>query len=103
MNTDKPMRIQLIRKKGFRLQKFSRDLNGLAAVKVTRPGKFGNPQPVNEKVTARQAVAVFKDYLHDMLKIDPKWLDPLRGKNLACWCWPNDICHADLLLKAANE
>jgi hypothetical protein len=27
----------------------------------------------------------------------------LRGKNLACWCDPGDPCHADLLLKIANE
>ena len=27
----------------------------------------------------------------------------LRGKNLACWCKPGDMCHADLLLEIANE
>jgi hypothetical protein len=38
-----PVRMQLSRAKGFNLQAASLALNGLAAVKVTRPGKFGNP------------------------------------------------------------
>ena len=39
----KPQRIQLKRTKGFNLQEYSRSLNGLDAVKVSRPGKWGNP------------------------------------------------------------
>jgi hypothetical protein len=27
----------------------------------------------------------------------------LRGKNLACWCRLDQQCHADVLLKLANE
>jgi hypothetical protein len=27
----------------------------------------------------------------------------LRGTNLACWCQPDERCHADLLLKIANR
>ena len=38
-----PVRIQLCRKKGFRLQKHSLALNGLPAVKVDRTTAFGNP------------------------------------------------------------
>jgi hypothetical protein len=30
-------------------------------------------------------------------------LPELRGMNLACWCAPNEACHADLLLQLANE
>ncbi len=39
----RPMRIQRKRMAGFRLQDVSRALNGLDAVSVTRPGKWGNP------------------------------------------------------------
>jgi hypothetical protein len=39
----KPVRLRLSRAKGFNLQAASRALNGLDAVKVTRPGKYGNP------------------------------------------------------------
>ena len=27
----------------------------------------------------------------------------LKGKNLACWCGLDEICHADVLLKIAND
>lgn len=38
----KPVRLQLSRHKGFDLQALSRATNGLPAVKVTRPGLWGN-------------------------------------------------------------
>lgn len=30
-------------------------------------------------------------------------LEPLRGKHLACWCQPGRPCHADVLLRMANN
>lgn len=27
----------------------------------------------------------------------------LRGKDLACWCAPDQACHADVLLEIANR
>ena len=38
-----PVRLQLSRRKGFDLQAISRATNGLEAVNVARPGKWGNP------------------------------------------------------------
>ena len=38
-----PIRLQLSRKKGFDLQAISRAANGLPAVNVARPSKWGNP------------------------------------------------------------
>jgi len=38
-----PIRLQLLRVSGFRLQEISLAANGRAAAKVTRPGKYGNP------------------------------------------------------------
>lgn len=29
-------------------------------------------------------------------------LEPLRGKDLACWCKEGALCHADILLELAN-
>lgn len=40
------VRMRLSRAKGFRLQAASRALNGLEAVAVARPGRWGNPFPV---------------------------------------------------------
>lgn len=30
-------------------------------------------------------------------------LEPLRGKNLGCWCGPGELCHGDTLLELANS
>lgn len=30
-------------------------------------------------------------------------LTPLRGLNLACWCPPHLDCHADILIREANQ
>lgn len=30
------------------------------------------------------------------------WLEPLRGRDLACWCPLDQPCHADVLLEVAN-
>jgi len=97
-----PQRITLRRTRGWRLQRTSRALNGLAAVRVARPGPWGNPQPVQHGITAAQACQTFKEYARDMLELDPDWLEPLRGKNLACWC-KSEPCHATVLLKLANR
>jgi len=38
-----PVRIQMKRKKGFNLQEYSKSLNGLECILVSRPSKWGNP------------------------------------------------------------
>ena len=38
----------------------------------------------------------------DMWKVIQR-IHLLKGKNLACWCPLDQLCHADLLLKIANE
>lgn len=93
-------RIQLSRKKGFRLPPNT--------VSVARPTKFGNPVKVGDwfdgrKITRAEAVKWYREHLtlgsllrHDVEK-------ELRGKNLACWCPLGEPCHADLLLEIANK
>lgn len=103
----KPVRLQLSRKKGFNLQKLSQETNGLPAVNVARPSKWGNRFTVKQYGSAADAVAMFE---HDALKFEcfhpgnyRAWIAPLRGKNLACWCKAGDPCHADVLLEIANR
>jgi hypothetical protein len=87
----RPVRLQLSRRNGFRLQDLSRQTNGLPAVSVARPGQWGNPF---KGVGAAERFAC---------EIASTWdLSPLRGKNLACWCKPSAPCHADTLVKLAN-
>lgn len=105
----KPIRIQRRRVKGWKMPENT--------VSVTRPGKFGNPI----------RVGIYKDYeINEVLRDYKLWLDrdlsvrsfenvygkpptiheiksELRGKNLACFCPLNKPCHADILLKIANQ
>ena len=104
-----PHRVQLSRRKGWRMPPDT--------VKVTRPGRYGNPfkadWPEGGK-DAGWAVAAFRGWLAE----HPWDLTELRGKHLACWCrlCPAHAagkplgtvcedcapCHADVLLKIAN-
>ena len=98
-----PRRIQLSRKKGWKLPPNT--------VVVSRPSKWGNPHsikwcPLCGRTHERQeAVEIHR--LEVMANRDAEnfqsAIAPLRGKNLACWCDANQDCHADILLRLANE
>ena len=91
-----PRRLQLSRKKGFRLP------NG--AIVVSRPTKWGNPHKMG-KLTRAQAVAAYRrDFLAGNLRVSAADArSELRGHDLACWCPLDGPCHADFLLKTANR
>jgi hypothetical protein len=94
-----PVRLRLSRRAGFDLQRLSHDTNGLAAVNVARPSRWGNPYRIAE-FGREQAIALFSRSLEGH---SARWdLAFLRGKNLACWCAPDQMCHADVLLALAN-
>jgi len=88
-----PRRIQLMRKKGWKLP--------ANTVAVARPRKWGNPFKVGAPFTQAQAVEQFQLWCvrHNVEAIRAD----LRGKNLACWCRLGTPCHADVLLRLANE
>lgn len=110
-----PVRLQLSRRKGFNLQALSLATNGLPAVNVARPSKWGNPFPIPcnrmgdygrwERATdAAGVVRFFREMLDEGRRNYPpqREIEKLRGKNLACWCKPGSPCHADVLLEIAN-
>jgi Domain of unknown function (DUF4326) len=77
------------------------------AVYVGRPTTFGNRFTAEEEGSIAAAVAMFQ---HDVKKFQcfhpedyARWIAPLRGKDLACWCALDKPCHADVLLELANE
>lgn len=90
----KPERIQLSRRKGWRLPPHS--------VVVARPTKWGNPFRVGADGDAKMCVALFRTYIRSAAPIAEQ-ISELRGKNLACWCKPGQPCHADVLIEIANE
>ncbi len=125
-----PKRIQLSRKRGFKLHEASTNPNGV--VIVDRRTHYGNPYSVEEmewntaiepthagyvvfyhgelcstlfptkEAATVKAVELHRARLIEYLEEVPDFLEPLRGKDLACWCGENSPCHALALLEFAN-
>lgn len=108
-----PVRVQLSRKKGWRMPENT--------VSVARPGKWGNPFKVGQiyleknglldASTPMKAVKLYREWVTSRIDGAPALhqvllkaeLRKLRGKNLACWCPLDQHCHADVLLELANK
>lgn len=72
------------------------------AVYVGRPTPFGNPVHLNEENKREKVVAEYEKWLLAQPELLKKVKEELKGKHLACWCAPKK-CHADVLLRIANE
>lgn len=126
------VRLQLSRRKGFDLQAVSRAANGLPAIVVARPSRWGNPYRVSAchpvhgwPMSREEAVALYRETIaigtvrllggteaayRPVGTLHPKEavITFLRGHNLACWCplpkpGEPDVCHAAVLLEITNE
>jgi hypothetical protein len=57
-------------------------------------------------VAVPAAVDMFRTYVQVQARDFPdsfeRWIEPLRGRDLACWCPLDQPCHADVLLEVAN-
>lgn len=124
-----PCRVTLSRAKGWRMpantvkvdrttrygNPFRDSEHGEASIQLAN----GMRQIVDDWWTPSTAVQLFEHWISGTLIQDPshleprelvdrEWLspvpdlEPLRGKNLACWCKPGAACHADVLLRLAN-
>jgi Domain of unknown function (DUF4326) len=100
---NQPKRVQRKRVKGWRLP--------TNTVCVDRSTKYGNPFIVGtpshddppQPLTAQEAVALFDDQFDEIADCQDFNIEELRGKNLACWCPLDQPCHADVLLRRANQ
>jgi len=92
-----PKRIQLKRVRGWRLPE--------NAVSVARPSRWGNPLVIGKHVETREeAVDGYRQQLEAMAPDErADFLEPLKGKDLACYCPIGAACHGDLLLEWANR
>ena len=92
-----PKRIQRKRTRGYRTPENS--------VYVGRSTKYGNPYNIHTNASRELVIRMYRNLTLGRLRIDPEWLEPLRGKDLACWCPLVDAegkpvpCHADVLLE----
>ena len=78
-----------------------------SAVYVGHPSPWENPFPMENEAARDRACDAFEFYAAMRLAQEPDWLDPLRGRDLVCWCQsPGDRrprrCHAETLLRLAN-
>ena len=83
-------RIQRKRVKGWRMQPNT--------VYVGRPSKWGNPYKVGE-LGIQTCLSKYRGWLNEQLFADPDFLEPLKNKDLACWCSLTQPCHVDILLE----
>lgn len=99
-------RIQRKRTKGWRMPD--------GAVYVGRPTRWGNDiTPDMLDVAGRplgreRAIELYRlatlRFLEDGDSRDVyEWVQPLLGRDLACWCPLDQPCHADVLLKLVNR
>jgi hypothetical protein len=98
----KPQRIQRQRTKGWRMPENT--------IYVGRPTQWGNPFKLIENSIAHTREGIVELYAEALEFNDTDWarwvnthIHMLRGKNLACWCKLDQSCHADVLLRLANE
>ena len=42
---------------------------------------------------------LYEKWLDRKLKEDPKFLEPLRGFDVGCFCKPDEACHGDIILR----
>lgn len=113
-----PERIQRKRTRGWRMPE--------GAVYVGRPSRWGNPYvvlsteilvhddgrdwwcPTESGGARRAAVEMFREDLVTGRLAPARMVTIgtvrayLRGRDLACWCLPDQPCHADVLLELAN-
>lgn len=81
------------------IDRWSDDLD---AIRVDRGTDWCNPFVMRCEQDRTRVCDLFAAYAKWRLTVEPGWLQPLRGKHLACWCAPNR-CHAETLIKLANE
>ncbi len=75
-------------------------------VYVGRPTRWGNPYRV-EELGRTEAMRRFRKLFEAKARgakteFPVPDLSELRGKDLACWCRPDQECHADILIELAN-
>lgn len=93
---DPPKRVQRRRVAGWRKPP--------AAVCVTRPGRWGNPDPVEAFPSVAAARQAFRAYLSDTPDLVERARRELAGRDLACYCAPDaEWCHANDWLTAVNR
>lgn len=112
-----------------RIKRTRREKMPAGAKYVGRPTKWGNPFRVGDRLgtvplivtagrelweqhkttdyelTREDVVRVYEGWIQRQMHWNPAYHDigQLRGHDLACWCDLDEACHADVLLRLANQ
>lgn len=73
----------------------------VGTIRIDRTSPWGNPFVMTREADRAKVCQQFEQYAHWRLTIEPDWLAPLIGKDLACWCAPKQ-CHGETLLQLAQ-
>lgn len=69
---------------------------------VGRPSKYGNPFVIGVDGSRSQVIRKYRDWFFSNHALMKEARQELEGKNLVCYCAPED-CHADILLEFVNS
>lgn len=92
-----PTRIRLQRTRGWRKPE--------GAVVVSRPSRWANPFRIGVDGEREDCLSLYQQALmNGALAFTVEDVQrELAGRDLACWCRPNERCHADVLMELAND
>lgn len=66
---------------------------------------WANPYKITDADTRKSVIKKYRKYIVEKLENDEKLmkkLGSLKGKNLGCWCSPEQ-CHADVLVELIDK
>lgn len=68
----------------------------LGAIYIGRPSPYGNPFTIGKDGNREEVLCKYIDWLHDKPDFVQRVRRELVGKDLICWCAPDD-CHGHIL------
>jgi hypothetical protein len=87
------------------VMKVIRVVNNVApagSVAIGRGSVWGNPFIIGQDGDRDTVISKFYHYAKWRLEREPQWLEPLQGKDLACYCSPNP-CHGNAIIQLLTE
>jgi hypothetical protein len=76
--------------------------NLTTCARIDRGSNWGNPFIMRNESERSLVIAKFQAYANWRLTIEPGWLEPLRGMDLACWCSPK-ACHGEVIVELLRK
>jgi hypothetical protein len=84
------------------LNKAVRNSEHANSVYIGRGSPWGNRYKIGVHGDREEVIRKFREYAEAVILEYPDWLEPLKGKDLVCFCAPL-ACHGDVLLEMIGE